>query len=345
MMERRILKPLAIIAVLGLALGLAIGCTQASTVATPQEFYRGKTINWIVSSVPGADTDLLARALAIHLSKETGATVKVENMNTDEGLNYVYAEAKRDGLTMVINSTVAIIANDIQKAPGVLYETEKYNFVADVNPSGTVMQLSVKSPHKTLEALRQAKGLKGGGTSAKGALVTGAAVMTEILGLDAKVITGYKGKRELTLALGRGEVDFMVTSDSMAQKDADDGFIVNLFSVTDKRSAVVPDLPTIFELGVKIPKELDAAHKFITGSGTSTLLPPEVPQDRVDYLRNVFLKMSDSKDVQNDVAKISPVWTPFVSGKEMQERMIAIKGNKDLADQLDAIFAKYKATQ
>lgn len=338
-------RMVAIVGILGLALGLATGCLQASTSNSAQEFYKGKTVTWIVSSQAGADTDLLARAIAPVLSKELGATVKVENRDSAEGINWVYTDAKRDGLTMVMKSTVAVISDDVLKAPGVLYEADKYNYVADVNPARTIVQGSPKNPYRTVEDMRKAKGLRGGGTTAKGALAIGAAVTAEILGLDAKIITGFNGKKNLTLALARGEADYLVSADGMAKKDEDDGFIVNLFTLNKERSDVVPSAPSMFEAGVTVPKELEAVYQFATGSGTSAALPPEVPQERIDYMRDVFNRLSGSEDLRKEYEKLTPVWTPFISGKDLQARMASIKANKDLVAQLDKIFSKYKATQ
>lgn len=344
-MRGRMMGPLATVAALTVVLGILMGCTQAAKVETPEEFYRGKTFTFVVSSDPGSGTDLITRAVAPYFGKALDATVKIENTATDEGANQVYTEAKRDGLTAVANSTAALIANDILKAPGVAYESEKYLYLADWGPALLAMQISPKLPYKTLEELRKAKGLKGGGTSAKGSLATGAALMIELLGIDGKVVTGYKGKKEMVLDLGRGAVDFITPSDSSGQRDEKDGFAVTLLIADNERSPVLPDVPSLADLGVKIPKELEAAHRFITAQGYAVALPPDVPKDRVEYLRNIMQKLNDDKGLQSDAAKVTGSWRPFMPGQELQDRMITIKSNAGLADQIDAIVAKYKVTQ
>lgn len=328
-----------------LALGLLIGCSQGTGAANPAEFYKGKTLTFVVPSSAGGATDLYARVAATHLSKQIGATVKVENVAPDEGANYVYNEAKRDGLTFVVPPTSAVISNDILKAPGANYETDKFNFISDIGPTGKIFQISPKIPYKTLEALLKAKDLKGGGTSAKGSLAIGSAVMIEILGLDAKVITGYGGVGDLTMAMGRGEIDFRVTSDNSAKKDEEDGNIVNLFATSKVRSQALPNVPTLFDLGVKVSDDLEAARAYIDNNGTAVALPPEVPKDRVDFMRDAFTKLGENKELQNEIEKMTGFWRPFTPGKELQDTMNMMKANKGLAGQLDAIFAKHKATQ
>ena len=320
-----------------------IGRAETFAAGTPEDFYRGKTVSWIVSSEPGSPTDLIVRTIAPFLGKEIGARIRVENMKTDEGINYLYKQGSRDGLALAAKTTDAVIGSEILKAPGVLYETEKLNFLADVYPSIKMFQLSPKLPYKTIDALKKAKGLRGGGTSAKGSLALSAAVMFEILGLDGKVITGYQGKKNLLMAMARGEADFMVTSDDTAMRDEKDDYIVNLFTVGDKRSAVIPHAPTLSELGVKIPKELAAAHNFIITGGIAVLMPPGVPSDRVEQVRKVFQGLNNNAELQAGLVKLTGAWRTFVPGKELQQDMAVIKADQELAAKLDAIFKKYSA--
>jgi tripartite-type tricarboxylate transporter receptor subunit TctC len=341
---RSIMSRASVILIL-LLIGIAAGVKAVSAAENPEEFYRGKTLNWIVASEPGSPTDLIARTVAPFLAKETGARLKVEDMKTDEGINFVYNKGSRDGLTIGSKTTDAIIGNEILKAPGVQYDTDKFNFVADLYPSVKVFQLSPKLTLKTLEALRRAKGLRAGGTSAKGSIAMSSAVMLEILGLDGKVITGYQGKKNLTLAMARGEVDCMVTSDDTALRDEKDGYILNFMTVGDRKSAAVPQVPTPAELGVKISKDLDSVHKFITSGGIAVVLPPGVPTERVEYLRKVFQGLSNNKELQKAMERLTGASKSFVPGRELQQEMVEIKADKELAGKLDAIFKKYTAVR
>lgn len=340
------LRPVALLGVLGLSLGLVAGCIKASESVAPEEFYRGKTVVLVSSSNTGGTVDLFTRAIAPYLAKEMGATTRVENMGSDETQNYIFEDAPRDGLMLVFDNTGAVLSNDLLKAPGVKYETEKFNFLADVNPTNAIFQVSPKLAARTIDALRQAKGLKAGGTSARGSLAVNSAVATELLGLDAKVVTGYDGKKAATMALARGEVDFFVGTDASAQKDESDGYIVNLFALASQRSLLIPNVPTIFELGWKVPKELEGPFGYLGLGGTSAILPPGVSQDRVDYLRKMFQKLGDDKELLKEREKIaSGPPSAFILGKELQDRMIKMKGDKALAKQLEDIFTRHKAVQ
>lgn len=298
-----------------------------------------------MSTNPGSGADSLARTIAPFLGTELGAKIKIENRKTDEGFNYLYSTAKRDGLVLAIKDTDSVIGNDILKAPGVHYETEKFNFVADVFPSIKLFQISPKLPYKTLDALKKAKGLRGGGTSAKGSLALSSAVMFEILGLDGKVITGYQSKKDLTLALARGEVDCMVPSDNTALRDEKDGYLINLMTTGNKKSIVVPHVPTLSELGVQIPKELMSVQAFVTSAGTAVALPPGVPPERVEYLRKAFLNLGNHKDFPKAMERLTGQYAAFTPGAELQHTLAEIKADTQLAATIEGIFKKYTAVR
>lgn len=339
------LKPLVTTGIGAIILTLMLACSRGPQASSARDFYQGKTITWIVSSTPGSGTDLLSRVVAPYVARETGAQIKIENADNEVGVNKAWTEGKPDGLTFVAHSATSFITSDILKSPGIIYETEKLSFLADVNPSIRLMQNSPKLSYKTLDELRKARGLKGGATIAKGIFAASAAFTLEILGLDGQVITGYKGSKDLQLAVSRGEVDFMVTTDGGATKDEADGFVVNFVTIADRRSEVARNLPTLAEMGVKIPKELESVYQYISNGGTAVATTQNVPQDRVTYLRDVFRKINGDKALQKEMVTANDIWRDFVPGEKVQEQMAAMKANKKLAEQIDAIYIKYSATR
>jgi tripartite-type tricarboxylate transporter receptor subunit TctC len=336
----------AIIGVLALALVLVVPVT-APGAESAEQFYRDKTVTLVAAAGrPGTSTDLMARLLAPILARELGAKVMVENRGSAEGVNYVYNRAKPDGLTLLVKDTNTIQFNDLLDAPGADYELDKFNFIADVLPQSNLFGVSPKSPYQTLDDLRKAKGLKAGGTSARGNLVVSAAIMAEILGLDCKVISGYKSRKLLVLAIARQEIDLTAgVTQTGAYTDQKGGYVNYLFTHGRERSSLFPDLPTLFELGVKIPKGLEDAYGLVDGTGKTVSTPPGVSQEKVAYLRNLFSKISEDKEVQTKIKEIAKAWHPFIPGKEVQEEMAALKKNRDLGRQIESIVHKFLAVQ
>ncbi|MDP2644203.1 MAG: tripartite tricarboxylate transporter substrate-binding protein [Desulfobacterales bacterium] len=326
-----------------LTFGLMLAGVEPAQAAgeDPAQFYKDKTITWVVASSAGGSTDLLARILAPFLSEATGTKVKIENMGSDEGVNWVYTDGSKDGLTMLCKSTDAVINNDLLKAPGVKYAAEKYLFIADIAPDANMLFVSSKSKYRTLDDLRKARALKAGATSAKGSLATNAAVTLEILNLDGKVITGYRGQKGVVRALLTNEVDLIVTRASALANDVRSGELVGLFSIAAERSGALPDVPTLEEIGVKVPVKLQDARSAADSGGTSVAMPPGVLPERVEYMRAIFDKISNNKDFQAKLAKSTGLFSPFVPGKKLQATMARMKKDQALGNELNGILAKF----
>jgi tripartite-type tricarboxylate transporter receptor subunit TctC len=336
---------------LGAFLVFILGATpsHAQTPATDKvaKFYKGKTITWVVSAEPGGPTDVIARILVPHVGKETGTKILVKNMTggSMEGDNWTFNEGKRDGLTVLTEVTGALMLNDMLKSPGVQYTTEKFNFLTGVVPELCVAAVSPKAPYKTFDAVRKAKGIKVGASSAKGYIAVSGAITSAILGLDAKVITGYQGMKSVLLAVAQGEMDMVIASEPDIVLAGKNGDVVPIFVVSGERSSLMPNIPTMKELGVTVPKELDDAYRTIASNTRAVALPPGVPAERVAYLRGVFNKLSMSKEVQDDMSRYNGVRRPFVPGDKLQEEINSLKANKVLAAQMEGIMKKYSAAR
>ena len=95
--------------VLGL---LTFAGAQPSSAQTPEEFYRGKQVRFIVGTAAGQEYDLWARMIARHMRRHIpgNPTIIVENMPGAGHViaaNYLYDIAPRDGtVTSVIHVTL-----------------------------------------------------------------------------------------------------------------------------------------------------------------------------------------------------------------------------------------------
>jgi len=346
-MKKRIVRTVMLAGFCLCILGLAESHAGTPAVDKTARFYKGKTITWVVSAEPGGPTDVIARILVPHVGRETGTKVLVKNMTggSMEGDNWVFNEAKRDGLTLLTEVTGALLLNDMLRSPGVQYITEKFLFLSGVVPELCVAAVSPKASYKTLDAVRKAKGIKLGASSAKGYIAVSGAVTSAILGLDAKVITGYKGMKSVLLAVAQGEMDMIIASEPDIILAGKNGDVVPIFVVSEERSTLMPNLPTMKELGVTVPKELNDAYKAIARNTRAVALPPDVPAERVTYLRAVLSKLNSSNEVQDDMSRYNGVRRPFVPGDKLQEEINGLKANKALAAQMEGIMKKYSAAR
>jgi tripartite-type tricarboxylate transporter receptor subunit TctC len=334
-----------VLGVVILSLGLMVLGSYKANAESPAAFYRDKTIHWVVSSGAGGTTDLMSRITAQYLGKKIGAKIRVENMGRNKGLNYVFTKGGRDGLTLVSKARTALVLNDVAKAPGLRYKCVEFNYIADMMIDAGAVFVRPGSPYGSVEALQKAKGLKAGGTSARGFFATSASVLFDIMGLDGKVIPGYKGPMKLFFALGQDEINFIAYQAAAGLKKIKDGTIEPVFVFSRKRFAALPDVPTLEELGVKIPADLEDAYNLVGKSGQAVMAPPGVPADRVAFLQDVFQELSNDAGLQSEFEKTFQFFVPFEHGKEMEANIKKIMANRNLSEQLKGIVETYTAAR
>ena len=204
--------------------------------------------SWSVSEV-GGGYDAYARFLAPHLERETGATVIVENWTGGGGLvalNRLSAD-RSEGLTlMLINSPSAIISQ-ILGMEGVRYNLRDLVWLGRVLAERNVILASPVSPYRSLADLvnsdRTVRWASPGVTANAGI----AALISQALDLKSKIIVGYKGTGEASLAALRGEADLVAMSETSAYQQAHNNGIVPIAVVGTGRSTLLPDVPTVAE--------------------------------------------------------------------------------------------------
>ena len=87
-----------------------------SGAAWAEDFYKGKTVRFIVGQAAGGGYDTYVRMIARHISKHVpgNPATTVENMEGAGSLisaNYVYKQASPDGLTVVIFNNSLVLQN------------------------------------------------------------------------------------------------------------------------------------------------------------------------------------------------------------------------------------------
>src|SRR5438874_5810800 len=95
---RRVIAPLGLCALLATA--------QSAAAQPAEQFYKGRTINFLVASAPGGINDLMARLISRHLGNHIPGrpAIVVQNMQA-AGLvlaNRLYGNAEKDGTTIAI---------------------------------------------------------------------------------------------------------------------------------------------------------------------------------------------------------------------------------------------------
>lgn len=291
------------------AVGLVFGST-AVKAQSAADFYKGKTLTWIVSTGPGGGHDFYARLIVKHMAKfmpDTTLIVKnVGGAGHIMGANTVYF-SKPDGLTIGSFST-GLVYGQIVGMQGIQFDLGKMSWIGKAASDTRVMLVSNKSPFKTLEQMRDPNRQVLFVTSGIGSgSYIEANMVARAFGLNAKFLTGYVGN-EGAMSLLRGEshatLDGSETSMQVVNKG--DGFILMQFG---------KDMPGIPD-GRDFAKS-DDALKIVSLLEAQSLLaritagPPGIPADRLAYLREVYRKTLESPELLEDAQKAKRTIKPM----------------------------------
>ncbi len=128
---------------LALAAGLAFLCSAPCFAADP-DFFRGKTVTYIVATGPGGGYDSYGRLISRYLQKYLpGSRFVVRNVpgaGHIVGANTIYA-SKPDGLTIGMFNT-GLIYDQLLKRDGVLFDLNKFSWIGKAANDTRALMLS-----------------------------------------------------------------------------------------------------------------------------------------------------------------------------------------------------------
>ena len=235
-----------------IACGLALAMSPA---AFAQGDYPSKPITFVVPFAAGSATDQLARALGQAITERTKQPVVVENKGGASGMIAAQAVAKAapDGYTVLITTNTTHAANEH------LYKKLSYDPVKDFAPitglgkGGQVLVVPASSPYKSVaELVEYAKANPGKlsfGSGSSSSRVAGE-MLKQLAGVDILHVPYKSNPLAITDLLG-GQINLMITDVSTGVPQIKAGKLRALGYSTQKRSAQLPDVPTIAEAGVK----------------------------------------------------------------------------------------------
>jgi tripartite-type tricarboxylate transporter receptor subunit TctC len=304
------------------ALLLLSGAAQAQSVA---DFYRGKTVTVLIGVSPGGEYDLQARLVARFIGKHIpgNPTVIAQNMLGAGGLteaNYVYNIAPKDGtyIGMIQNALPIMQAVGL---PGPQFDSAKFNWIGSIAATVETLALWHTSGVTTIEEARQ-KEVVIGAVGRGGITDTFPRMMNEFAGTKFKIVVGYPGGNDVNLAMERGEVagrnntwsSWKVTKPKwLADKT------ISILAYEGPKPADLKNVPSVQDLAHSLDDKL--AIKLIAAGtlyGRPLALPPGVPADRVEAIRQAFIAtMKDPEFIRE--AEAGNIEIDPVSGPRMQE--------------------------
>jgi len=223
--------------------------------AQAEKSYPAKEVTIVVPYSPGGASDTVTRIIAKNVEPALGVPVIVTNKTGASGsiaMDYV-RKSKADGYTicyMPVESTMvsALGYTDLQPAD--------FDFVAGAMTISAAVTVRADAPWDTIEQfIAYAKDNPGKisvGNSGTGSIWhIAAASIEEAEGVKFNHVP-FEGAAPAIAALLGGHIDAVTVSDSEVQPNVENGDFKILAVMGDKRSSVVPDVPTLKERGIDV---------------------------------------------------------------------------------------------
>ncbi|HEX9455410.1 MAG TPA: hypothetical protein VGA27_13640 [Candidatus Binatia bacterium] len=321
---------LRFIALIAVAIGINLLLANGRS-ASAQDFYKDKTIRFIVGQAAGGGYDTYTRVVARYMGKYIPGypTIVVDNMTGAGSLvaaNYLYNNAKADGLT-VANWNSAFVLNQALGDSNIHFDARKFGWIGAPSKGVPVCAIMGFAGPKTFdEMLKSNKPLRMGGTAPGSHSIDLPLMFNKMLGTKFQVVSGYPGTAPIHLAMQRREVDGHCTNwDSIVatQRDLLDGkgdekllpFLIHT-RLNDPELKGVPLFTEVLkdEFNVITYKAYMAQMEYQRPLTVS----PGTPKARLDILRRAFKQTFSDPEFIAQANKLKLEMT-YVSGDEIDK--------------------------
>jgi tripartite-type tricarboxylate transporter receptor subunit TctC len=304
--------------------GIPVGAKPAVAEA---DFYRGKTIELIISTGVGGGLDANARIVARHLGNHIPGhpTILPKNMPGAGHLraaNYVYSQAPKDGTAIGTFIPIFVMAQVLERSKNIQFDPTNFQWLVSTSSSNSTVYVWHTSGVTTLEDAMRRQVLMGAtGVGSYTAIYP--TVMNSLLGTKFKLVTGYQSAAEVGLAMERGEIQGRAGNNLNSLKVENHEWIKNgkinlLTQIGIGRDPEFPQVPLLIEFA-KTDEDRRILRFFSTDTvvGRPFVTPPGVPSERVALLRRAFNDMLKDPAFRKDMNSAGLDLTP-VQGAEIQ---------------------------
>ena len=318
----RNLRGLAAIATcLSLCLGLGGNASAQESVA---QFYKGRTVTFLVGAPAGGGYDLYGRLLAKYMPRYIPGSpaVVVSNMVGAGGnllVEYVNGVAPKDGTFIGTVAPGTLLEPLLGDKTRVKFDPAKLSYIGSANKEIYVCFVRADAPVKSFADVFTTEVILGA-TAEGGTTRDLPTLINNVLGGKFKVVSGYPGTRNIVLALEKNEVQGECgTGWSSINTLHPEWFTNGMARVLAVESATrgadlekmgVPYV-TDFARTDEQRRILDLVYSQAV-FGRPFLAAPEIPKDRLEALRKAFDQavadpelLAEAKRINLDIAPLT----------------------------------------
>lgn len=278
-------------------LALFLLAVHAASQAQTQD-YPNRPIRMVIPFVAGGFSDIVGRIVGQKLSEGIGQSVVIDNRPGASGIigTNILVKAQPDGYTLMLSSFNHVVNPSLMKLPyDPIDDFAEIGLVAEGPPLVTLV--SAGSPVKTIKELVElAKSRPGKLNYGSSGIGTSGHLIGELLKLETgidMVHVAYRGSNLTIPAVIAGEVFMLTTYMTSALPQVKAGKLRALAVTSARRSAVLPDVPTMAESGVS---------GVVVSGFAGMLAPADTPAAIVKRLQGEVAKMAKNPDFVKQLA-------------------------------------------
>src|SRR5258707_433306 len=301
-----------------MALGSLMRPAGAQGIA---DFYRGRNVTLVIGFSAGGGYDLYARLLARHLGKHIPGQPSIvpqnrEGAGSERATLYLYNAAPKDGSVIGTFSRSMAVAPLLVGAP---FDATKLSWLGSISSDVSVCMMWHTSPIKTFNDML-VQPFTVGGLSKDADPDIFAMVLRNMFGAKLKLVSGYPGTNDGTLAMERGEVNGMcgISWSTAKARHADwmKGGKVHLpvqFGL--RKEADLADVPAVTDLA-KGEEQTRMLRLILAEQAMARpyAAPPGIPEDPLQAVIAAFDATSKDPEFLADAEKLKADVSPVSAG-------------------------------
>jgi tripartite-type tricarboxylate transporter receptor subunit TctC len=298
--------------------------TAAPARAQPQ-FYAGKTNSILVGAGEGGAYSLYAQLAAEYFRKRLpgNPTVVAQSMTGAGGIratDYLANVAPKDGTALGMLLDLAA-ATQVLQPKTVHYDLSKFSVIGTFVTDNPVIMVRADTGVRSFADLKT-KSIVVGASGKGSQTYVHPALLKDVLGANIKLVTGYRGSADISLAMERGEVQGQsATWVSWKARHSDwirEQRIIPIVQVGLKKESDLPDVPLMLELAAN-DEDRQVLELMSSGSqiGRALFAPPGGPAEQIYARRSAFDAMVKDPEFIAAAAKRKLIVAP-VPGTEVQ---------------------------
>lgn len=241
-------------------IGSALLATTLAAPALAQDTYPSRPVSMVVPFPPGGVADTVGRPVAEAMGRQLKQTVVVENKaGAGGGIGMAYvAKAKPDGYTMLMALSSLVVLPEADKIlnRAQMFRLDQLKPIARFTADPTVLVVRADSPWKTYaEFMAYVKANPGRitfGSSGNYGTMHVPMEQLKVATSSFMLHVPYTGAGPAVLALLAGNVDALSTGPASVLQHIKSGRLRALAHWGDARLAVMPDVPSLKELGIPV---------------------------------------------------------------------------------------------